>query len=110
MAEQISDYEYEKMSNSILLTYIQSWDQTNKERLEALVEAANKIGFNAWVAEDDGEWMIAVPNKETKRFELLRNRIRNINRGEFNNKARQIFWILKDYYRKRRWWKKCVQV
>ena len=96
--------DLKEMATSILLKYIQSWDQTNKERLDALAEVANKIGFNIEVVESKGEYMFKIPN-EDEEFEKMRDMIRDISRGNLESEVVQIAAILKMFYIRKPWWK-----
>ena len=96
--------EVKEMAESILLHYIQSWGQNNKKRLDTLAKVANKIGFNIKVIKNKKEFFFKVNTQKTERFNAFRNKIRNINKGNFENEVVQIASIIKEFHVKKKWW------
>jgi hypothetical protein len=93
---QDEDPKVERMASNILLYYIQCNGQTNKERCEVLARVATDIGFNVEVIENKGGWGFKILKSE-KEFDEMRQKIRNIRRGNFESEVGQIYSILKKY-------------
>ncbi len=101
---QDEDRDLEKMASSILLTYIQSWGQENKERLQALADVANSIGFHIEIVMHEGKYSFKIPDSE-ERFVEFRDKIRAINRGNLESEIVQIANIIREYRIKKAWYK-----
>ena len=91
------------LASGVLLYYIQyssSGAEKERDRLVALRDAADWIGFTVGVVPVDDDWMFKVPEKETALFEDFRDDIRRIRRGNFESEIVQIAGIMKDYRQK----------
>ena len=80
--------ELKKMASDILMNYIQDWGQTNKERLDTLQEIKNKLGLD-----------------KMEKFDAFCEKIRSIERGNFESEVVQIASIIKEFSPKKKWWK-----
>ena len=104
---QDNDRELLKKAESVLLKYIQSWGQTNRERLEKLQDAAIFIGFDVEIVEHNGEEVFKTKDPD---FDKMRQEIRSISRGNWESEAGQIYRILQKYaeinWKKKPWYKK----
>ncbi len=96
--------ELDKMATSVLLHYIQSWGQDNKERCDILVKVANRIGFNVRVITEGDNVGFDIKEKEKERFENFRQEIRGISRGNFESEVVQIARIIEKYTSQKKWY------
>lgn len=99
-----SEPNLKEMASSILLHYIQNWGQPNEKRLDILAEVVNKIGFHIEVVENKGVFVFKIPDSESQ-FEEMRDKFRDIRRGNFESEVVQIADILQEYRIKKPWWK-----
>lgn len=100
--------ELKDLSSRILLYYIQFNCDSNLERMEPLKKAAEWVGFTVEIVPGDVDYMFQVPDDQTPCFDEMRQKIRNIRRGNWESEVVQIASILRDYKSKApRWfWQK----
>ncbi len=97
-----------RQAKIVLMNYIQVNGQTERERLEALAGAAKYVGFKSVeVLEKNGVPKFWFDSKKDAKFQEMREEIRNIHRGKFEEESVQIANILKKYRLVNDpWWKR----
>lgn len=102
--------ELYKMAKSILMTYIQSWGQTNFEKTNSLTLVAQKMGYKVKTIPDpergEDRWAFDFDEKRYPQLIKFIEEVRNISRGNFESETVQIANLIRKYTLPVPWYKK----
>ena len=104
---QDEDKDLEKMASSLLVDYLHAYGDT-KERLQYFADVANSMGFHIEVLAYKDGWAFKIPDKEAVSFEMFRDAVREIRRGNFESEVVQLARIITEYRVKKRWYQKLL--
>ncbi len=87
-----------KIGQEVMLIYLQSWEQSEKERIDVLNKAAKAAGLKAIFKQgkNGNEWY----GKDSEKAAEFQKQLHNVWCGEFNQECRNVEAIIEKFKNK----------